>query len=160
MKIAQVVLFLASTFVAACGNNNAQIQQCTPTNACTCTAGTQRDTACTCSGGASCAISGDSIEFQCDGNADCNLTCGTDCLITCPGTTSCTVDVDDNAVVECPGTASCDVTCRGNCTVDISGNADAIVRCLDQANGAVCTVNGCSTTDCGNGVSACRTTCP
>ena len=147
--------------VAGCGDDSdAEIQMCLPENACSCTDGVERDTSCTCVGGASCSVEGDSIEFQCEGNATCNLSCGTDCLVTCPGTTSCTVEVGDGAVIVCPGTASCDVTCNGDCLVEMSGNADSIVRCVNEADGAVCQVTGCSATDCGNNVDACNTACP
>src|SRR5215210_6063006 len=98
--------------LGACGDE-ADVEACEPESACSCTDGTERDTACVCAGGATCTISGDSIEFTCDGNADCNLVCGSDCLITCPGTTTCTVDVGDGGVVSCPGTSTCDVLCRG-----------------------------------------------
>jgi hypothetical protein len=146
--------------LTACGGDEADVEACEPESACSCTDGVERDTACVCVGGATCSISGDSIEFSCDGNADCNLECGTDCLITCPGTTSCTIDVGDGGIVTCPGTASCDVVCRGDCEVDVGGNADAIVRCEDEANGAVCTLSGCSATSCGDGLYACGIACP
>jgi hypothetical protein len=145
--------------VAGCGNDG-KVEACEPTNACSCTDGTQRDTACTCSGGATCSISGDSIEFTCDGNAACNLDCGTNCLITCPGTTTCTVEVGDDAVVTCPGTALCDVLCHGDCTINKAGNADAIMRCEHEADGSVCMISGCTPTSCGNGVYACGAACP
>ena len=145
--------------LAACGGD-AEVEACEPASACSCMDGAERDTACVCAGGATCTIEGDSIEFSCDGNADCKLGCGADCLITCPGTTTCTVDVGDNAVVTCPGTASCEVFCRADCDVDVAGNADAIVRCEDEANGATCRITGCSPTSCGNGLYACGTACP
>jgi hypothetical protein len=111
-------------------------------------------------GGSDCSIDGDNIEFQCEGNAACSLTCGDDCLITCPGTTTCTVDVGDDAEITCPGTASCDITCHGDCTVSIAGTASAIIRCVNEDDGAVCAASGCALTDCGGGVKACRSGCP
>jgi hypothetical protein len=157
MKPATLLLLV---LVMSCGGDEAEVESCEPENACSCTDGVDRETACVCAGGASCSISGDNIEFSCDGNADCNLACGDDCLITCPGTTTCTVDVGDNAVISCPGTASCDVLCQGDCEVDVGGNADAIVTCVDEANGAICEITGCSATSCGDGVYACGVGCP
>jgi hypothetical protein len=154
---------MASSVAVAlsCGGNSTKVETCEPEGACSCTEGMQRDTACVCVGGSSCSISGDSIEFSCDGNANCSLSCGDDCLITCPGTTTCTVDSGDDAVVICPGTATCDVTCRADCTVDVAGNASVIVRCLGADLGATCTMTGCSSpTDCGDGISTCRQSCP
>jgi hypothetical protein len=145
---------------AACGGDDAEVEFCEPEGACECTDGVERETACVCVGGSTCSVDGDDIEFSCDGNADCSLVCGTNCLITCPGTTQCTVDVGDGAVVDCPGTASCDVLCRGDCEVAVAGAADAIVTCEAEADGAVCDFTGCSPTDCGDGVYACRTACP
>lgn len=142
------------------GNGNVQVHECTPEGACTCTEGTQRETACSCEGGSSCVVTGDNIEFACDGNAACGLDCGTNCLVTCPGTTSCTVAVGDDAVVVCPGTATCDITCRADCTVDMSGTSRAVVHCAGEADGATCTFTGCAVTDCGDHVYACRTDCP
>lgn len=147
--------------LAGCGNDgDAEVRECTPENACTCTDGVERDLSCSCTGGSTCSIDGDDIEFACDGNAACGLVCGANCLITCPGTTSCTVDTGDDGVVSCPGTAFCDITCREDCTVDIAGTAEAIVTCELEAEGAVCDVVGCNLTDCGGGVYACRTECP
>ena len=154
MRIAVLVFLLA-----ACGGDG-EVETCEPENACTCTDGVARDTACVCNGGSTCTITGDSIEFSCGGNAACGLVCGTDCLITCPGTTTCTVDVGDDAEITCPGTASCDVLCRADCTVDVAGNADALVHCDAEDTGSTCTVTGCSPMSCGNGVYACSTGCP
>jgi hypothetical protein len=151
---------LLSFVVAACGGSGAEVEFCEPTEACDCVEGVERDTACVCVGGSTCSILGDSIEFSCDGNADCSLVCGTNCLISCPGTTTCTVDVGDDAIVSCPGTASCDILCRGDCAVDVAGTASAVVRCEAEADGAVCSLTSCSPTSCGGGVYACRTSCP
>jgi hypothetical protein len=156
MKTTAAVLIL---LFAACGDE-ADVESCEPANACSCDDGVERDIACVCAGGAECSISGDNIEFSCDGNADCNLACGADCLITCPGTTTCTVEVGDDAVVSCPGTASCDVLCQANCSVEVGGNADALVRCADEADGAICELTGCSPVSCGDGVYACGIACP
>lgn len=105
-------------------------------------------------------LDGNQIEFQCQGNAGCGMTCGTDCLITCPGTTTCTVDIGDGSIVSCPGTATCDVRCHGDCIVQMAGAARSIVRCEKADEGAECIVEGCTPVDCGNGVRACRTACP
>jgi len=156
MRIPGLILILV---MAACGDD-AEVKTCMPENACTCMDGIDRDTACVCAGGATCTVEGDNIEFSCDGNAACNLTCGANCLITCPGTTTCTVEVDDDAVVTCPGTASCDVLCHGDCQVNVAGNADAIVRCEKEASGAMCTVMCGGAMNCGNGVYTCSKACP
>lgn len=147
-----------SLFLACSDSDDAEVTACEPENACQCTDGTERDTACVCVGGSTCSIEGNSIEFSCQGNAACGLSCGTDCLITCPGTTMCTVATGDDAVVECPGTASCDVTCHGDCTVNVAGAAKAVLRCTEE--NASCELAGCSATDCGNGIWACKTACP
>jgi hypothetical protein len=136
--------FAALAFLGiSCGDDHgdAEVHECSPEGACSCSEGTERDTACVCTGGSSCSVDGDNIEFACEGNADCSLSCGDDCLITCPGTTTCTVDVGEGAVIECPGTASCDVTCHGDCTVHVAGAATATVDCVNEADGAVCTVD-------------------
>ncbi|MFW6023353.1 MAG: hypothetical protein ACOC9O_01290, partial [Myxococcota bacterium] len=87
--------------LAGCGNDDgAEVKECMPEDACTCTEGTERETQCSCTGGSTCTVDGDNIEFACDGNAACGLNCGDDCLITCPGTTSCTVSTGDEGVVE------------------------------------------------------------
>ncbi len=136
------ITLVALGFLAAVGcGGSAEVRTCDPESACTCTDGVERATACTCAGGSSCTIDGDDIEFQCEGNAACGLTCGADCLITCPGTTSCTVTVGDRGEVTCPGTATCDITCLGDCTVDVAGAATANVDCVHEADGAVCMVN-------------------
>lgn len=158
-----LLLFACLSLVAtACGGDgeggSAVVRECEPADACSCGPGVDRPTACTCNGGSSCEIEGDDIEFQCQGNAACGMTCGTDCLITCPGTTSCSVDVDDGGIVSCPGTATCEVICRGDCTVEMTGTARSTLRC--EAEDATCEVTGCDVTDCGDGVFACRMDCP
>jgi hypothetical protein len=156
-------LFAALACAAACDDDpseGGQVQECRPEGACTCEAGVERATRCTCEGGSSCTVLGNDIEFACEGNAACGLDCGTDCLVSCPGTTSCTVVVGDDAVVVCPGTATCDVTCRADCAVEMSGASRAVVRCEAEAGGAVCTLTSCAIEDCGGGVYACRTSCP
>jgi hypothetical protein len=127
-----------------CGSDHddAEVRECLPEGACFCTEGVERETACVCEGGSSCSIDGDNIEFECDGNAACGLTCGVNCLVTCPGTTTCTVEVGDDAIISCPGTATCNITCLEDCTVEVAGAANATVDCVKEAEGAVCTVNG------------------
>lgn len=142
------------------GGSGAEVLECEPAGSCSCGPGTERPTACTCNGGSSCEIDGNDIEFQCQGNAACGMSCGTNCLITCPGTTSCTVEVEDDGIVSCPGTATCEVLCHGDCTVEMTGTAGSIVRCAGEADGAACDITGCSATDCGDGVHACRMDCP
>src|SRR5687767_7674887 len=61
-----VRLALILILLAACGDE-ADVEACEPESACSCTDGTERDTACVCAGGATCTISGDNIEFSCDG---------------------------------------------------------------------------------------------
>jgi len=153
------ICMVSGSIAPGCGDD-ATIERCEPASACSCTAGTDRETRCTCAGGSSCSVAGGGIEFDCQGNAACELTCGDDCLITCPGTTSCGVVAGDGSVVRCPGTASCDVTCEGDCDVTIEGAADAVVRCEAEDIGAVCELSGCSFDDCGDGVYACGTACP
>ncbi len=133
-------LFTATLAGIGCGGGDAEVAACEPEGACYCEDGVERATACFCEGGSNCSVEGDDIEFQCEGNAACGLTCGTNCLVTCPGTTSCTVEVGDGGVVICPGTASCDVTCLGDCTVQVDGAASATVDCVNEASGAVCTI--------------------
>lgn len=156
-------LWTASGLVACSGNDElgsgeAEIEECEPADACSCEAGVERETRCTCVGGSTCEIAGDSIEFQCEGNADCGMTCGDDCLLTCPGTTRCDVVTGSEAVIECPGTASCYVTCSGSCELNIAGAARGLLTCEDAE--ADCSFNGCEPTDCGEGVFACRVDCP
>lgn len=154
-----VGILSAAGLLAHCGSD-ATIEECEPEGACSCEAGTERETRCTCVGGSSCSVTGGGIEFTCDGNAACDLSCGEDCLIFCPGTTSCAVTAGDQAVVRCPGTASCSITCEESCSVEIEGAADAVVRCEAESTGATCEITGCSLEDCGDGVYACRATCP
>ena len=153
-----VWLVLAFQVTGCDREGDAQIYECTPEGACSCEPGVERTTRCTCVGGSDCVVEGDSIEFLCEGNAACGLTCGTTCLITCPGTTSCSVLAGDDAVVVCPGTATCDITCLGDCSVSMDGASRAVVHCA--GDGAACEFSGCSPTDCGDGVHACRTACP
>lgn len=140
------------------GGGGAAVYECEPADACSCGPGNERPTACTCSGGSTCEIDGDGIEFHCQGNANCGLACGTNCLVTCPGTTSCSVEVGNDGHVSCPGTATCQVACRGDCTVAMTGNARSTVRC--ESEDANCEITGCDATDCGDGVFACRMDCP
>jgi hypothetical protein len=156
VKKVALLLILA----AACDDGDAELELCEPEDACFCDEGVEREIACVCEGGSTCSISGDSIEFSCDGNAACSLECGTNCLVTCPGTTTCTVSVGDEAVVSCPGTASCDVLCLGDCAVDVAGAASAVVRCETEVDGADCSMSGCEPMSCGDGIYACRTGCP
>jgi hypothetical protein len=152
--------------LSGCGDDDppprssAHVEECEPVNACSCGPGTERATACSCTGGSSCEIAGSNIEFQCDGNAACGMTCGANCLVTCPGTTSCTVTTGNDGEIRCPGTASCDITCLGDCTVNGAGNAEAIVHCEGADDGAVCTIEGCTPEDCGDDVFACGAACP
>lgn len=154
-----VGVLLGALLLTHC-SDDATIEQCEPTNACSCTDGTERDTRCTCVGGSTCEVTGGGIEFYCEGNAACELNCGDDCLIVCPGTTSCGVTAGDQAEVRCPGTASCDITCEADCAVEVDGAADAVIRCEAEPTGAVCEIIGCSPEDCGEGVYVCGTACP
>lgn len=152
-----LVLWTLVTTPFGCGSD-AHIEACEPENACSCGPGTERETSCSCTGGSSCEIEGDDIEFRCDGNAGCGMSCGNDCLITCPGTTTCDIEVGDDGVIECPGTATCNVVCHGSCALSLAGAARAVLTCEDDA--AACEMSGCQATDCGNGVFACRAECP
>ena len=155
------VVFLAWALLLLGGcSDSTSIEQCEPASACMCTQGTERETRCTCSGGSTCTVSGGGIELDCQGNADCALNCGEDCLTVCPGTTSCSVITGDQSEVRCQGTASCDVTCESNCSVEVTGAADAVVECAEESAGAVCALTGCDFEDCGGSVYACRTACP
>lgn len=149
-----------SVAVAACSDDegDAEVEYCEPEGACSCMEGVERETACTCNGGSTCEIEGNSIEFQCQGNAGCGMSCGDDCLITCPGTTSCDIDVGNRAEINCPGTASCNVSCRGSCSLQMAGAARALLTCEDPD--ADCTMDGCRAEDCGDGVFACGMDCP
>lgn len=140
------------------GSRAVDIEECEPANACSCEAGMERDTSCTCSGGSTCEIAGNSIEFQCQGNADCGMSCGDDCLLTCPGTTRCDVHTGERAIIECPGTASCYVTCSGSCELNMAGAARGLLTC--EGAGTECAFSGCTPTDCGDGVFACGLECP
>ena len=96
---------LAFGALSGCGDDDppprssAHVEECEPANACSCGPGTERATACSCTGGSNCEIAGSNIEFQCDGNAACGMTCGANCLITCPGTTSCTVTTGNDGEI-------------------------------------------------------------
>lgn len=150
-------------FVGGCGDDDgtgAAVVECMPEGACMCGPGNERPIACSCAGGSSCVLDGNEIEFQCQGNAGCGMSCGTDCLVTCPGTTQCTVEVGDRGIVSCPGTATCDIVCHGDCTVQMAGAARSTIRCEHEADGAECVIEGCQPTDCGDGVWACGTACP
>jgi hypothetical protein len=164
MRTLSIRAFLISAVLAAAGcgsSTTAEIHSCEPENACTCTdTSTERDLLCTCSGGATCSIDGDNIEFSCDGNAGCNYACGDNCLYNCVGTTVCEVHSGDNGEVLCTGTTTCDVHCEGDCTVSSPGTSSTILRCLNEAAGAVCEITDCNATDCGDGVYTCRTACP
>jgi hypothetical protein len=65
---------------------------------------------------------------------------------------------DDSEAV-CNGTGDCEYTCNGDCTVDCPGTSGCLVRCAD---GFECEITSCGNgpDDCGDGVLACRTTCP
>jgi hypothetical protein len=150
-------LATSSALLWSCADG--EVVACEPEGACDCREGEDRPTACTCQGGSTCRIDADHIEFDCEGNAGCELACGNDCLITCPGTTRCEVHVGDGAEISCPGTATCNVVCAGDCAVQVTGAARATVTC--EAEGAECEIRGCpATTDCGGGVFACKTACP
>ncbi len=136
LLMAALIAFIAT----GCGRGDAEVQACEPEGACYCTDGTERETLCVCEGGSDCSVDGDDIEFECEGNAACGLSCGEYCLVTCPGTTSCTADVGHGAVVECPGTATCDIACYGDCEVFVDGAASAEVDCVNEAEGAVCEI--------------------
>ena len=162
-RLSGMALFALCLLALSCGGKDrrgegATIEECEPANSCSCEPGVERDTLCRCSGGSECEIDGDGIEFQCDGNAGCGMTCGTDCLITCPGTTTCDVDVGNGAEISCPGTATCNVTCHGSCQLSMAGAARSVLICNDAA--ADCQMGGCNPTDCGDGVFACGTSCP
>jgi hypothetical protein len=68
------------------------------------------------------------------------------------------VVVDEAAVIDCPGTAECYVTCLGSCTLSMAGASRSTLICDDPA--ADCAMEGCSATDCGDGVFTCRSDCP
>lgn len=156
-----VGILLGAALLVHCGDeSNATIEQCEPEGACSCSPGTERPVRCSCVGGSACTVSGGGIEFSCDGNADCDLTCGENCLVECPGTTSCMVTAGNATEVRCPGTASCDITCEASCAVEIRGAADGVVRCEAESSGAVCAITGCTPEECGDGVYACGTACP
>lgn len=106
--------------VLGCGGQ-AAIEECDPPGACSCEPGKERETSCSCHGGSTCSIQGDGVEFSCDGNADCDMECGADCLI------------------------------------EVSGAADVRLTCAEDAE---CVMEGCKATECGDGVSVCRTDCP
>ncbi len=125
---------------AGCGRGDAEVEFCEPEDACFCTDGVERETLCVCEGGSDCFIDGDDIEFECEGNAACGLSCGENCLVTCPGTTSCTVEVGHGGEVHCPGTATCDIACYGDCQVHVDGAATATVDCVNEADGAICEI--------------------
>jgi hypothetical protein len=134
-----LIAALLVLLTAGCGSS-AEVQFCEPEDSCYCTDGVERETLCVCEGGSDCLIDGDNIEFECEGNAACGLSCGENCLVTCPGTTSCTVEVGHGGVVNCPGTARCEIACYGDCQVYVDGAATAIVDCVNEADGAICEI--------------------
>ncbi len=115
---------------------------------------------CTCEGGTDCVLQGDAagVTFSCDGNATCSLSCGTECHVECPGTAGCEASLGDDSTAVCNGTGNCFYECRGDCVVDCPGASRCTVDC---AAGATCEITSCpQVNDCGDGVQACRTTCP
>jgi hypothetical protein len=142
----------------ACGDDDedggARILECDGN--CTCNEDTRT---CSCSGGTSCALEGEgNVTFTCDGNAACDLSCGSNCDIICPGTTGCTAEAGASASFECQGNAMCEFTCLADCSVLCQGAAQCLVTCDDTEP---CDLDNCSnSTDCGNGVFACGRACP
>jgi hypothetical protein len=136
------------------GDSPGEVLECE--GSCTCEPETRT---CTCHGGTDCVVDGDDdITFECDGNARCGLECGTNCHVECVGTTGCDAVMGDGSTGVCPGTASCNFTCLGSCSVSCSGSAQCTLDCPEDGD---CEITDCPmVTDCGDGVLACRTSCP
>jgi hypothetical protein len=115
---------------------------------------------CWCHGGTECVVEGESdITLVCEGNADCDISCEERCHVECPGGSHCVVELGNDSTAICNGTGSCDILCHGDCSVDCPGAEQCIVRCGADYT---CTMTSCEggLTDCGDGVQACRWTCP
>lgn len=152
---AGLLLFLF--VLPGCKKSNDQVAVLECTGTCTCD---QETRTCTCSGGTDCALAGEesSVTFECDGNATCDLTCGTDCHVVCPGTAGCTATMGDGSTAVCNGTGDCHYTCVGDCSVDCPGASSCTLTC---PMGATCEITSCpQMVDCGDGVLACRNACP
>ena len=152
-----VLLGSVGAVLVTCNDDggNVEVLECIGT--CTCDQDTRT---CSCAGGTTCTIEGaENVTLVCEGNASCDLACGVGCHVICPGTTGCTAEIGDDGTAECQGTAECDYTCLGDCQVTCSGSPQCIVRCAD---GYACTILACDgqITECGDGIQACRTTCP
>jgi hypothetical protein len=135
--------------------NPGEVLECTGT--CTCDPDTRT---CKCSGGTDCVVDGgEGIIFECDGNARCSLECGNECHVSCVGTTGCDAVMGDGSTGECPGTASCSFVCEGSCSVSCSGSARCTLDCPPEGD---CEITDCGgqVSDCGDGLLACRTSCP
>jgi hypothetical protein len=101
---------------------------------------------------------GNDVTFECEGNATCDLTCGTNCHVICPGTAGCIAAMGDDSTGVCNGTGSCDYTCDGDCSVDCPGTSACTLDCPVEAT---CEITSCpQVEDCGDGLLVCRTSCP
>ena len=152
-------ILILGILLGACGDDDqaAEILSCTPETACTCD--NSIDT-CTCAGGSTCDVAGadHGVTLKCEGNAACNLSCGTQCHVECPGTTGCTATVDDESTLLCTGTGECDFACTADCTAECQGTSRCVVRCTE---GATCDVTCPSPTSCPDGLTtACGRACP
>lgn len=131
-RIALAFVFALATAgfaaVGGCGSDDVDVLECD--GACHCD---PDERVCSCEGGTECTLEGaEDVTFECDGNASCDLTCGTGCHVVCPGTTGCTTTLADDASAECQGTATCDFYCEGDCDIECGGNTDCTVECADD----------------------------
>jgi serine/threonine protein kinase len=55
---------------------------------------------------------------ECRGQANCELTCGRECVARCIDSSRCEFEVADGSSVLCDGSGSCEVECRGDCRVE------------------------------------------
>jgi hypothetical protein len=149
-------LLVSAAILVGCDDDSvADVLECVGN--CTCIQDTRT---CACGGDTACEVVGESdITLVCEGNARCDLACEELCRVECPGTAGCVAEMGDDSEAVCNGTGDCDYTCNGDCTVDCPGTSRCIVRC---AAGYECDVTSCGAgpTDCGEGISACRTACP
>ena len=141
--------------LSGCNCGGADVLECV--GSCSCDDSSRT---CTCNGGTLCTVEGaEDITFVCEGNASCDLECGVGCHIECPGTSGCTAVLGDESTAVCNGSGFCDIECDGDCAVDCPGSEMCVLDCPVDAT---CEITSCEgeIVDCGNGVLACRASCP
>lgn len=137
-------------------NEHADVLECE--GSCECDSETRT---CSCLGGSECIVEGeDDITLICEGNARCELECGTACHVECPGTAGCVAAMGDDSTAVCNGTGDCEYYCDGDCVVDCPGSSSCFVTCPE---GSICEFTSCpemQIQECEGGGLACRRDCP